>query len=91
MHKSATKCNETVGKWCKNKHGASKIIDTLETYHRLSGIKMFPFATSLNWLSSFSSKVHCVELSCRNTTSMSKERGDDEVIDCLQRRLNLLP
>jgi hypothetical protein len=33
MHKSATKCNETSGKWCKNKHGASKIIDTLETYH----------------------------------------------------------
>jgi hypothetical protein len=32
MHKSATKCNEIVGKWCKNKHGASKIIDTLETY-----------------------------------------------------------
>jgi hypothetical protein len=26
------KCNETQGKWCKNKHGASKIIDTLETY-----------------------------------------------------------
>jgi hypothetical protein len=33
MHKSATKCNETNGKWCKNKHGASKIIDTFETYH----------------------------------------------------------
>jgi hypothetical protein len=33
MHKSATKCNETIGKWCKNKHGASKIIDTFETYH----------------------------------------------------------
>jgi hypothetical protein len=32
MHKSATKCNETVGKWCKNKHRASKIIDTFETY-----------------------------------------------------------
>jgi hypothetical protein len=32
MHKSATKCNETLGKWCKNKHGASKIIHTLETY-----------------------------------------------------------
>jgi hypothetical protein len=31
MHKSATKCNETLGKWCKNKHGASKIMDTLET------------------------------------------------------------
>jgi hypothetical protein len=32
MHKSATKCNETICKWCKNKHGASKIIDTFETY-----------------------------------------------------------
>jgi hypothetical protein len=33
MHKNITKCNETLSKWCKNKHGASKIIDTLETYH----------------------------------------------------------
>jgi hypothetical protein len=32
MHKSATKCNKTIGKWCKNKHGASKIIDTFEMY-----------------------------------------------------------
>jgi hypothetical protein len=32
MHKNATKCNETQGKWYKNKHGASKIIDTFETY-----------------------------------------------------------
>jgi hypothetical protein len=32
MHKSAMKCNETLGKWCKNKHEASKIMDTLETY-----------------------------------------------------------
>jgi hypothetical protein len=42
MHKSAMKYNEIVGKWCKNKHGASKIIDTLETYHRappLSSLK----------------------------------------------------
>jgi hypothetical protein len=36
MHKSATKCNETIGKWYKNKHGASKIIDTFETYQRAS-------------------------------------------------------
>jgi hypothetical protein len=36
MYKNATKCNETIGKWCKNKHGASKIIDTFETYHDLS-------------------------------------------------------
>jgi hypothetical protein len=33
MYKNATKCNETIGKWCKTKHGASKIIDTFETYH----------------------------------------------------------
>jgi hypothetical protein len=31
------KCNETQGKWCKNKHGASKIIDTFETYHGAPG------------------------------------------------------
>jgi hypothetical protein len=36
MHKSATKCNETLGKWFKNKHGASKIIDTFETYRTFS-------------------------------------------------------
>jgi hypothetical protein len=35
MYKNATKCNETIGKWCKNKHGASKIIDTFETYHTM--------------------------------------------------------
>jgi hypothetical protein len=29
------KCNKTIGKWYKNKHGASKIIDTFETYQRL--------------------------------------------------------
>jgi hypothetical protein len=39
MHKNATKCNETIGKWCKNKHGASKIMDTSETYHYV----IFPF------------------------------------------------
>jgi hypothetical protein len=32
MHKNAMKCNKTLSKWCKNKHGASKIIDTFETY-----------------------------------------------------------
>jgi hypothetical protein len=37
MHKNATKCNETLSKWCKNKHGASKIIDTFETYQLCAG------------------------------------------------------
>jgi hypothetical protein len=45
MHKSATKCNETICKWCKNKHGASKIIDTLETY-QLSGCPIFALPPS---------------------------------------------
>jgi hypothetical protein len=31
-------CNETEGKWCKNKHGALKKIDTFETYHRPMGL-----------------------------------------------------
>jgi hypothetical protein len=39
MHKSATKCNKTIGKWCKNKHGASKIIDTFETYQASDELK----------------------------------------------------
>jgi hypothetical protein len=32
MHKNAIKCNKTQSKWCINKHGASKIIDTFEKY-----------------------------------------------------------
>jgi hypothetical protein len=43
MHKSATMCNEIQGKWCKNKHGASKIIDTFETYQvSLRPVKLGP-------------------------------------------------
>jgi hypothetical protein len=38
MHKNATKCNEILRKWCKNKHRASKIMDTLETYQRTINI-----------------------------------------------------
>jgi hypothetical protein len=39
MHKNVTKCNETLSKWCKNKHGASKIIDTFETYQGPDSVK----------------------------------------------------
>jgi hypothetical protein len=35
------KCNETQGKWCKNKHGASKIIDTFERYQRAMEARAF--------------------------------------------------
>jgi hypothetical protein len=37
------KCNETQGKWYKNKHGASKIIDTFETY-KLASITFWSLA-----------------------------------------------
>jgi hypothetical protein len=30
MHKNAMKCNKIQSKWCINKHGASKTIDTFE-------------------------------------------------------------
>jgi hypothetical protein len=42
MHKNATKCNKTLSKWCKNKHGASKIIDTFETYQGPLRVRLFP-------------------------------------------------
>jgi hypothetical protein len=54
MHKSANKCNETIGKWCKNKHGASKIIDTFETYHCIqqacSSTHKASLAMVLSWI-----------------------------------------
>jgi hypothetical protein len=69
MHKNAAKCNKTQSKWCINKHGASKIIDTFETYqeglhaasssmvcrlwHSLYGIKLASHA----WFERFSSVV----------------------------------
>jgi hypothetical protein len=41
MHKNSIKCNKTQSKWCKNKHGASKIIDTFETYHLREQFRQF--------------------------------------------------
>jgi hypothetical protein len=66
MHKSATKCNKTLGKWCKNKHGASKIIDTLETYQKSSVAKLLKDAIgthALPHLETAGMKIHSPELS----------------------------
>jgi hypothetical protein len=41
MHKNATKYNITQSKWCINKHGTSKIIDTFETYQRALTAKLW--------------------------------------------------
>jgi hypothetical protein len=47
MHKNAMKCNKTQSKWCINKHGASKIIDTFEKYHVRSAIDMMHMTKNL--------------------------------------------
>jgi hypothetical protein len=57
MHKNATKCNETLSKWCKNKHGASKIMDTLETYQRFYAISGTNLLTRCHSASSLFSAV----------------------------------
>jgi hypothetical protein len=49
MHKSATKCNKTLDKWRKNKHGASKIIDTSETYQRSTSSVRYGQKNSLHF------------------------------------------
>jgi hypothetical protein len=46
------KCNEILGKWFKNKHGASKIMDTLETYQ----YALFTLHTLLNAI------IYCSQL-----------------------------
>jgi hypothetical protein len=48
MHKNATKCNKTLSKWYINKHGASKIIDTFETYQQGAGTES---SVPRNWSS----------------------------------------
>jgi hypothetical protein len=58
MYKNATKCNETIGKWCKNKHGASKIIDTFETYHYLFLELRLAFVFCLNFCSDLVLSLH---------------------------------
>jgi hypothetical protein len=64
MHKSATKCNETVGKWCKNKHGASKIIDTLEMYHFSWGFQLAGHLLHQLHANKFSGTIHHRAIKC---------------------------
>jgi hypothetical protein len=66
MHKSATKCNETLRKWCKNKHGASKIIDTLETYQPLWYVFLYDLNTHLTFIISLFMIFRLCFFSCYN-------------------------
>jgi transposase InsO family protein len=52
LHKNATKCNKTQGKWCKNKHGASKIIDTFETYQEVAPVTTQDSTAAINFIKS---------------------------------------
>jgi hypothetical protein len=60
MHKNATKCNETLSKWCKNKHGdgASKIIDTLEIYQ--SAGQLLGFLVSARGIETNPEKIQAI-------------------------------
>jgi hypothetical protein len=56
MYKNTTKCNKTQSKCCKNKHGASKFIDTFETYqhapwprYRSHGCSFLPPGRAVAW------------------------------------------
>jgi hypothetical protein len=57
MHKNTTKCNKTLSKWCKNKDGASKIIDTFETYQQ-EAAKAVVYLSSLGGVVVLSHEQH---------------------------------
>jgi hypothetical protein len=60
MHKNATKCNETLSKWYKNKHGASKIIDTFETYQMARNMKVCTITTTSDVVSNASNPLSLI-------------------------------
>jgi hypothetical protein len=66
MHKNATKCNKTQSKWCINKHGASKIIDTFETYHYVVHLSLLwcDLYVIMSFVSSWISRCYSFHLLC---------------------------
>jgi hypothetical protein len=62
MHKNSTKYNKTLSKWCKNKYGASKIIDTFEMYQAPQGKKV----NSVEKTSFLSDKIDAIILMLSN-------------------------
>jgi hypothetical protein len=57
MHKNATKYNKTQSKWCINRHGASKIIDSFETYQSSISSRSTFLPSTLLARNSFSRKA----------------------------------
>jgi hypothetical protein len=58
-------CNETQGKWCKNKHGSSKIIDTFETYQA-------PFTGELSLIRSLRDQHELKRVTAKVEVALSK-------------------
>jgi hypothetical protein len=85
MHNSATKCNETIGKWCKNKHGASKIIDTLETYQAYLKLWMPANKGPLMISGSFARSENCD----KDFNSMSQTFGVHEELNHIWESTNM--
>jgi hypothetical protein len=83
MHKNATKCYETLSKWYKNKHGASKIMDTLETYHSLVTVSCRCCCKVLfvgkGFFEYTSMAVNIVNALCKRHDQLAQEQHDEIV------------
>jgi hypothetical protein len=62
MLKNATKCNKTLNKWCKNKHGASKIMDTFQTYHEPKSVHKGSSKTHFDTIQFIVDKTSAIDL-----------------------------
>jgi hypothetical protein len=96
MHKNATKCNKTQSKWCINKHGASKIIDTFETYQGTRkytivitrGVLSVANPESLGTAVQLRSRAGTTRPSCNNESSGDDDRDPPSLDDaCTCRRI----
>jgi hypothetical protein len=83
MHKNATKCNETVSKWCKNKHGASKIIDTFGTYQLPPSeeVEAVSYPCFSDWSSSDDDSERNLE---DDKDAATKTSEDSPCLECLE-------
>jgi hypothetical protein len=82
MHKSATKCNETVGKWCKNKHGASdyKNVQNFENVQILKNVQISEYIQISKIIqvlknSQISNFLVLLEISGKKTDKSNEETG----------------
>jgi ribonuclease HI len=82
MHKNATKCNKTQNKWCINKHGASKIIDTFETYQgdKLKYVLRMSFPQAFNNEAEYEALLHGMKMAKACGATRLKIFGDSNLV-----------